>query len=219
MKEFWLMGITAKRHSYSLVSLFLRVFISIYMLSHGLSKIESFVELSATFPNPLGIGSEASLVLSIFAEVACSFLLLIGLFTRLAAFTLVINMMVATMLVMSGNGFSAHELGAIYLAVYLSITVLGGGFYSLDWLLFTRNFHFTGKYCNNILPLDRMIRLLLGLLCWFLIFADFVTTVWLIVLLLLLSVPLFLTSFWGYCPLYAVFFKGENKVINCSKKK
>ncbi|MGL4852286.1 MAG: DoxX family protein [Phocaeicola sp.] len=206
MKEFWFMGAPANEHQQSLVSLFLRLFIGIAMLTHGLPKLENFAQLASVFPDPLNIGSQASLALATFAEVGCSFMLIIGLFTRLASLTLVINMAVASMLVAGGDGFSSHELAAIYLVIYVAITVLGAGFYSVDWLLFIRNYHFKQKECVNVTPLDRMIRLLLGLLCWFLIFTNVVTGVW-IVVLLLLSVPLLASSFWGYCGLYALLFR------------
>lgn len=206
MKDFWFWGAPAKENQQSLVSLFLRLFISIAMLTHGLMKVENFAHLSTVFPDPLGIGSEASLALATFAEVGCSILLIIGLFTRFAGLTLIINMTVASMLASGDKGFSAHELPAIYLAIYVAITVLGAGRYSLDWVLLTRNHNFTGKECMNMTPADRMIRLLLGLLCWFLIYMNVVTGTWVFVLLII-SIPLFVTSFWGYCGLYSILFK------------
>ncbi|MGL4518796.1 MAG: DoxX family protein [Phocaeicola sp.] len=209
MKEFWLWGSAASEQQQSLVSLFLRLFFSIAMLTHGIPKIEHFAELSMQFPDPLGIGSEASLALAILAEVGCSFLLILGLFTRLAALTLVINMAVASMLVTASSEFASSELAAIYLVVYVAISVLGAGVYSLDWVLFSHNYHYKRKPSINVAPLDRMFRLLLGLLCWFLLFTGVVSGVWTLIVIAL-SVPLFVTSFWGYCGLYSCFLKGDS---------
>lgn len=217
MKEFWLMGAPPKERQLSLVSLFLRLFISIAMLTHGLAKVENFAQLSSVFPDPLGIGSEASLALATFAEVGCSFLLILGLFTRLASFTLIINMMVASMLASGDKGFSSHELPALYLAVYVVITVLGAGYFSLDRLLITRNHRFNQIECANVNPLDRMIRLLGGLLCWFLIFMGYAKGTGLIIALIL-SIPLLVTSFWGYCGLYALIGKKSSRVNDDSKE-
>ena len=217
MKEFWLMGAPPKERQLSLVSLFLRLFISIAMLTHGLAKVENFAQLSSVFPDPLGIGSEASLALATFAEVGCSFLLILGLFTRLASFTLIINMMVASMLASGDKGFSSHELPALYLAVYVVITILGAGYFSLDRLLITRNHRFNQIECANVNPLDRMIRLLGGLLCWFLIFMGYAKGTGLIIALIL-SIPLLVTSFWGYCGLYALIGKKSNPVNDDSKE-
>ena len=208
MKDFWLWGAPANEDKQSLISLFLRLFISVAMLTHGLMKVENFAHLSTVFPDPLGIGSEASLALATFAEVGCSFLLIIGLFTRFAGLTLIIDLVVASMLASGGKGFSGHELPALYLAVYVAITVLGAGRYSLDWALLTRKHNFASKECINMTPIDRVIRLLIGLLCWFLIFTGVVTGTWHIVLLIV-SIPMFVTSFWGYCGLYPILFKGS----------
>ena len=217
MKDFWFMGAPPKERQLSLVSLFLRLFISTAMLTHGLAKVENFTQLSSVFPDPLGIGSEASLTLATFAEVGCSFLLILGLFTRLASFTLIINMMVASMLASGDKGFSSHELPALYLAVYVAITVLGAGYFSLDRILITRNHRFNQIECVNIYPLDRMIRLLAGLVCWFLIFMGYVKGISLVIVLIL-SIPLLVTSFWGYCGLYSLIGKKDNTKIDESKK-
>lgn len=217
MKEFWFMGAPPKERQLSLVSLFLRIFISIAMLTHGLAKVENFSQLSAVFPDPLGIGSEASLALATFAEVGCSALLILGLFTRLASFTLIINMMVASMLVPGDKGFASHELAALYLAAYVTITVLGAGYYSLDRILITRNHQFNQIECVNIKPLDRMIRLLAGLLCWFLIFMGYAKGAGLVIALIL-SIPLIATSFWGFCGLYSILWKNDSFANNNSKK-
>lgn len=217
MKEFWFMGAPPKERQLSLVSLFLRIFISIAMLTHGLAKVENFSQLSAVFPDPLGIGSEASLALATFAEVGCSALLILGLFTRLASFTLIINMMVASMLVPGDKGFASHELAALYLAAYVTITVLGAGYYSLDRILITRNHQFNQIECVNIKPLDRMIRLLAGLLCWFLIFMGYAKGAGLVIAFIL-SIPLIATSFWGFCGLYSILWKKKDSTNRSSKE-
>lgn len=40
--------------------------------------------MALAFPDPLGVGSEISLILAIFGEVFCSVLLIFGLLIRLA---------------------------------------------------------------------------------------------------------------------------------------
>ncbi len=50
-----------------------RLFFGVTMaLAHGLPKLQRFAEIHATFPDPLGIGSSASLGMAIFAEIACA---------------------------------------------------------------------------------------------------------------------------------------------------
>ena len=66
------------------------------MLTHGIPKIDRvFGEGPVKFADPFGLGPEISLVLVIFAEVACSLLVMVGLKTRLATIPLLITMLVA----------------------------------------------------------------------------------------------------------------------------
>ena len=74
--------------------LILRVGIGAMMLVHGLAKLNGFNEMSDSFPDPLGIGSQLSLILAIGAEVGCSILLIVGFASRLAAIPLAFTMIV-----------------------------------------------------------------------------------------------------------------------------
>lgn len=62
-----------------------------------------------------------------------------------------------------------------------------------------------------------MIRLLAGLVCWFLIFMGYVKGISLVIVLIL-SIPLLVTSFWGYCGLYALIGKMDNSKIDDTKE-
>lgn len=42
------------------------------LMSHGIAKWQNFDALSASFPDPLGVGGGVSLALAIFGEVICS---------------------------------------------------------------------------------------------------------------------------------------------------
>jgi putative oxidoreductase len=104
------------------------------LLLHGSSKLTGFSKMSGQFPDPLGVGSPTSLSLAVFAEVVCALLLVLGLFTRLAALILSINMAVAFFVVhkaaLSGPG--SGELAFIYLAGFLTLVIAGAGRFSLD---------------------------------------------------------------------------------------
>src|SRR5688500_18401886 len=80
--------------------LVLRLWLGLSLLMlHGWGKLAGFSEKAAKFPDPLGVGSEASLALAVFAEVACALLAALGLFTRFAAAVLAIMMATAFFLV------------------------------------------------------------------------------------------------------------------------
>src|SRR4051794_12234534 len=87
------------------------------LLLHGLSKLTGFSQMAGKFPDPLGIGSPASLSLAVFAEVVCSCLVALGLFTRFAAAVLAINMATAFLLVhkLALSGPGSGELAFVYL--------------------------------------------------------------------------------------------------------
>jgi putative oxidoreductase len=119
----------------------LRVWLGLTMFfNHGLDKLTHFNDLVASFPDPLGIGQEASMMLVIFAEVAGSLLLAVGFLTRIAALTLVIDMFVAFLMVhktaLSGQG--SGELAFLYLAGFVTILIAGGGTFSTDMVVFSR---------------------------------------------------------------------------------
>jgi putative oxidoreductase len=101
---------------------------------HGLDKFMSLLHGSTKFLNPIGLGEAPSLVLAAFAECVCTVLLVLGLFTRLAAFILVVNMAVAFFVVNSASakGNVNGELAWLYLVGYLALLFAGAGKFSLD---------------------------------------------------------------------------------------
>ena len=102
------------------------------MIPHGLKKINSFDTLIHKFSDPLGVGSAASLSLTIFAELVCAALVIAGLFTRLAAIPLIIAMAVAVFYAHNGEIFGKGEMGMLYMAAFVVILIAGPGKYSLD---------------------------------------------------------------------------------------
>lgn len=119
--------------------LVLRLWLGLVMFfNHGLFKLTHFGDMASKFPNPLGIGPEPSLALVTFAETAGALLLALGLLTRFAALTLVIDLGVAFILVhkaVKGIG----ELAFIYSAGYVALLIAGGGRFSLDRALFGKS--------------------------------------------------------------------------------
>lgn len=123
----------------SMALLVARLWFGLAMLfNHGLDKLAHFHDMVGTFPDPLGLGQEASLVLVIFAEVFGALLLAVGLFTRIAAGILVIDMFVAFLMVHK-TAMSGGELAFLYLAGYVMLVIAGGGLFSLDTLAFSKS--------------------------------------------------------------------------------
>jgi putative oxidoreductase len=101
-------------------------------VDHGLAKLQHFGNQEAIFFDPFHIGHRWSLILTVFAEVFCSILLVLGLFTRLAALVLVIEMAVAAVLFHKGQSLSLHEPALLYMTAFISILLVGPGKISVD---------------------------------------------------------------------------------------
>jgi len=114
------------------MSLFiLRLMSGVFMLSfHGWPKVQRFSVMASSFPDPIGVGSYVSLCLVIFSEVICSVLLIFGVATRLASIPLIITMFVAAFIFHADDPISKIELPLMYLGLYISLFIGGGGKYT-----------------------------------------------------------------------------------------
>ena len=139
--------------STSIGLLLLRVGIGGYMATHGWGKLQMLLSGKfEDFGDPIGLGPVASLVLVALAEFACALLVLVGLWTRVAAAPIVFAMGVAAFVVhrsdpwTSGRGaelffagrakiWSSKEPALLYLTGFLALMCTGAGRYALDaWL-------------------------------------------------------------------------------------
>ena len=113
--------------------LILRLFFGVSIaLAHGWPKLQRFGDIHTTFPDPLGVGSSASLVLAIFAELVCAIAVAAGLLFRLSLVPLVITMFVAVFIIHGQDPFQKQELALAYLAAYVALFLAGPGRYTLD---------------------------------------------------------------------------------------
>ena len=94
----------------------------------------NFSSMSGQFGDPFGVGRTPSLVLAIIGEVVCSSLLVLGLFTRVAALGAAITRGTAFWLVHGGKlmGDGNGELAFLYLGGVVALFLAGGGKFSLD---------------------------------------------------------------------------------------
>jgi putative oxidoreductase len=101
---------------------------------HGWAKLMGFAAMAEKFADPIGVGPQAALAMTIFAEVVCAVLLAMGLFTRFAAAVLTILMAVAFFVVHSSalSGPASGEMAFIYLGGFVTLLLTGAGRFSLD---------------------------------------------------------------------------------------
>jgi putative oxidoreductase len=113
-----------------------RVFIGFAMLSHGFPKLQMLLEGgNVEFFNFLGLGPKISLGLTVFAEFACSILLILGLFSRVALGFLIFTMIIAAFVVHGADPFEKREMSLIYLSIYLLLMIFGAGKISVDHMI------------------------------------------------------------------------------------
>jgi putative oxidoreductase len=120
-----------------IAKLLLRLMLGLLILLHGISKIRGgpgfILDIvdKAGLPGPFGY-------LVYVGEVIAPVLVIIGIWTRLAALVIVINMIVAILLVhlpqfftLGDSGGWALELQGLYIVVAVCVALLGAGRYSL----------------------------------------------------------------------------------------
>ncbi|BDQ13201.1 DoxX family protein [Sediminibacterium sp. TEGAF015] len=131
-----LLSINNSSNTTDLALLIARAGIAVLMLTHGIPKLTMlFSGAPVQFPPVMGMSSELSLSLTVFAEVICSILILVGFATRLAVVPLIVTMMVAALLIHANDPFGKQEPSLQYLLVYLVLLLGGSGKYSTDYLL------------------------------------------------------------------------------------
>ena len=119
----------------SVILLIVRVVFSVMLMNHGIDKWANYQELSAVFPDPLGIGSPLSLGLAIFGELACSMAFIIGFLYRLAMIPMIFTMCVAFFIVHADDPFAVKELAFVYLVVFVLMYIVGPGKFAVDrWI-------------------------------------------------------------------------------------
>ena len=116
--------------------LILRVGISLLMVTHGYAKLSKFISGDHAFADPIGIGEELSLMLTIGAEFFCSILLIIGLASRAVLIPLLFTMLVVLFIVHANDPFDKKEHALLFIIPYITLLFTGPGRFSLDKFLF-----------------------------------------------------------------------------------
>ncbi|MBU1823341.1 MAG: DoxX family protein [Bacteroidetes bacterium] len=125
-------------HNHDLVHvwlIFLRIGVAALMLTHGIPKFMRLLEGNLNFGDPINLGPTVSFLLVNFSEFLCSLLILFGLGTRLATIPLIISCSVAAFVAHADDPFGKKELLLLYILIYITLLVMGGGKYSIDALI------------------------------------------------------------------------------------
>ncbi len=137
----------------SAVDLILRVMLGIVMFPHGMQKVfgwfggYGFSGTMGFFTGQMHIPAILAF-LAIMAEAAGSIGLIAGLFTRIAALGITVNMAVAILMVHLPNGFfmnwagtqkgEGYEYHLLAMAIGVALMIRGGGMFSVDRAISSR---------------------------------------------------------------------------------
>ena len=133
MKKLFSSGYTTS--ALNLALFILRVGAGILMMHHGYDKLVKYNTLAPKFMNFLGIDGHFSLALVIFAELICSILVMLGLFTRIACIFLLISTFVAVAKAHNYDIFEKGEHVSLFFIIYLTILITGPGKISVDGMI------------------------------------------------------------------------------------
>jgi len=121
--------------------LVLRILLGVVFIPHGMQKILGFSGTMQMFTTNLHIPWIFAF-LAIMAEFLGSWGLITGLFTRVAAFGIAVNMLVAVYMLHWQNGFfmnwfgnqkgEGYEYHILVVAIALALMIKGGGKWSID---------------------------------------------------------------------------------------
>ncbi len=138
-----------------LAFLVLRVFTGTLLIHHGFEKLNDINNFADAFVRPLHLPFPVTLsYLAAGSEIVGSWLLILGLGTRLGASAILGTMSVAIYHAIITSGFNIYllELLALYFASAISIILLGPGIFSLDYLIneiFKSNLGLINSFSNN----------------------------------------------------------------------
>jgi putative oxidoreductase len=120
----------------SLGLLVLRLFSGAFMLTHGFGKFQRlFSGEEIRFMDFMGLGPTISLSLAVFAEFLCAILIMLGAATRLATIPLIVTMTTAGFVAHAADPFGTKEKPFLFLVIFVSLLIMGGGKYSVDKLI------------------------------------------------------------------------------------
>jgi putative oxidoreductase len=131
-----ILSVSYSSAAFNLSMLLLRAgFGLLIIIRHGLPKLQNFSTMQSQFYNFMGLGSQFSVALVIFAELICGFFILLGLFTRLAVIPLIIELLVVIFAHDAGKPLAESEMAIMYLASFLVLLFCGPGRISVDGMI------------------------------------------------------------------------------------
>ena len=132
----------------------MRLFVGIMLMQFGIRQIANFEALKYAFPDVIGMGSHASLVVMICIEIVCSTFIMFGFLTRLMTIPPFVAMILAEYHILHNYVNEAAYLldwqqqgyvPILFLGIYFFLLLVGPGKISVDYFLSLHIIHTENK--------------------------------------------------------------------------
>lgn len=112
--------------------LFLRLFVGVLITLHIIDKLQTYNVVLTGYPALLFESSSATFVIFTLLEALFAVMLLVGYGTRFAAFIMALGMFVEIFLIYPSLGWLGVERQILYIGIYATLVLSGGGRYALE---------------------------------------------------------------------------------------
>lgn len=133
-----MLNTTTNNNCADIGKLILRSTLAILILLHGVSKLINGADFITTLVSQAGLHAVVGNLVYV-GEVVAPLLVLLGLWARIGGLIIAINMVVAILLVHTGEFFHMNQMGGwtlelqgMYLATALAVFFLGAGRFSIQ---------------------------------------------------------------------------------------
>ncbi|MBR6759230.1 MAG: DoxX family protein [Alistipes sp.] len=132
--------VDAPRNMSDVAILFLRMFIGGVVLLHIIGKLQTYDNVIISYRHILGFGGATSFAIVTILEGLFAAMIMVGVATRFASSMMIIvsAMAIAEALLPGGIPSDHTKLYFVYMGIYLTLTISGGGAYSFHVPTFIR---------------------------------------------------------------------------------
>ena len=112
--------------------LFLRLFVGALITLHIIDKMQTYNFVLTGYPALLFGSSTATFIIFTLLEAIFAVMLICGYGTRFAAFVMALGMFVEIFLVYPSLGWIGVERQILYIGIYITLVISGGGRYAIE---------------------------------------------------------------------------------------
>lgn len=112
--------------------LFLRLFVGVLIALHIIDKLQTYNFVLTGYPALLFDSSWATFVIFTLLEAVFAVMIILGYGTRFASFIMALGMFVEIFIIYPSLGWLGVERQILYIGIYVTLVLSGGGRYSLE---------------------------------------------------------------------------------------